>query len=223
MHYGPASFYLGETSRSGCRARATVTAMEARKNGGFAIMQKAFDEKLGSPCSDISISASASTSICSRSRSAPRMAASTSTASDSLAADLQVLLRGSRRGLGLGAGAGSLWRSRTVRLRRRRLADHRTPGFELGQVPGSRHHLWLRSTDLGITINTAKLNSLPQAAKDILTKAAIEYEQVFFDNFQKEIKATDETARSRGMTVLKLTGAAEKAYLDKAYESPGSA
>jgi TRAP-type C4-dicarboxylate transport system substrate-binding protein len=220
MHYGPASFYLGKMPEADAWVGATVTAMEARANGGFALMQKAFDEKLGvtlighidsgigfhvyltkepkrTPDGGVDLAGM-------KIRSQPIYKSFfEDLGAVSVSVPVPEVYGGLERNVFDGAGwpiIGILDLSWDKFLKVR--ID---PGFY--------------STDLGITMNTAKWNALSQQAKDILTKAAIEYEKESFDNFQAEIKKTDETYRSRGMTVVKLTGAAEKAYLDKAYDS----
>src|SRR5690606_25538008 len=47
MQYGPASYNLGKMPEADAWVGATVTAMEARENGGFELMQQATEEKLG--------------------------------------------------------------------------------------------------------------------------------------------------------------------------------
>jgi TRAP-type C4-dicarboxylate transport system substrate-binding protein len=74
-------------------------------------------------------------------------------------------------------------------------------------------------TDLGIYMNPAKWASLSDKAKEILTQAAVDYEKISYENFQKEIADTDKKVRDEGMTVIKLEGPAAKKYLDLAYES----
>ena len=46
MQYGPASYNLGKMPEADAWVGATVTAMEARENGGFELMQQATEEKL---------------------------------------------------------------------------------------------------------------------------------------------------------------------------------
>ncbi|MCW1842596.1 TRAP transporter substrate-binding protein DctP [Prosthecomicrobium hirschii] len=220
MHYGPASFYLGKMPEADAWVGATVTAMEARKNGGFAIMQKAFDEKLGvTLLGHIDSGIGFHVYLLKE----PKRTADGGVDLNGLKIRSQPIYKSFFEDLG--AVSVSVPVPEVYGGLERSVFDG--AGWPIIGILDLNWDKFLKvridpgfySTDLGITINTAKWNSLPQAAKDILTKAAIEYEQESFDNFQKEIKATDETARSRGMTVLKLTGAAEKAYLDKAYES----
>jgi TRAP-type transport system periplasmic protein len=71
-------------------------------------------------------------------------------------------------------------------------------------------------TDVLISMNKAKWDSLPAPAKRILQDVALEYER---ESYEANLKGTDEEGRQMiagGMKVVELTGAARAAYLEKA-------
>ena len=71
-------------------------------------------------------------------------------------------------------------------------------------------------TDVLISMNKAKWDSLPEAAKRILQDVALEHER---ESVEANLKTTDEESRQMiagGMKVVELTGAARAAYLEKA-------
>lgn len=71
-------------------------------------------------------------------------------------------------------------------------------------------------TDVLISMNKTKWDSLPEAAKRILQDVALEYER---ESYEANLKGTDEEGRQMiagGMKVVELTGAARAAYLEKA-------
>jgi TRAP-type transport system periplasmic protein len=71
-------------------------------------------------------------------------------------------------------------------------------------------------TDVLITANKAKWDSLPEPAKKILQDVALEYER---ESIEANIKNSDDEARQMiagGMKVVELTGPARAAYLEKA-------
>lgn len=220
MQYGPASFYLGKMPEADAWVGSTVTAMEARKNGGFAIMQKAFDEKLGvTLLGHIDSGINFHIYLLKE----PKRTADGGVDLNGLKIRSQPIYKSFFEGMG--AVSVSVPVPEVYGGLERSVFDG--AGWPIIGILDLNWDKFLKvrvdpgfyNTDLGIVINTAKWNGLPQAAKDILTKAAIEYEQESYDTFQAEIKATDAKARERGLTVLKLSGATEKSYLDKAYDS----
>lgn len=74
-------------------------------------------------------------------------------------------------------------------------------------------------TDVLITVNKAKWDSLPEAARKLLLDVAIEYEH---ESVAANLKGTQEQGQQMidaGMKVVELTGAGRSAYLDKAARS----
>jgi TRAP-type transport system periplasmic protein len=71
-------------------------------------------------------------------------------------------------------------------------------------------------TDVLISMNRAKWDSLPDAARRILTEVALEHER---DSYEANLKGTEEEGRqmiAAGMKVVELTGAARAGFLEKA-------
>lgn len=220
MHYGPASFYLGKMPEADAWVGSTVTAMEARKNGGFAIMQKAFEEKLG-----ITLIGHIDTGVAFHIYllKEPKTKADGSPDFSGLKIRSQPIYKSFFEDLG--AVAVSVPVPEVYGGLERSVFDG--AGWPIIGILDLSWDKFLKvridpgfyQTDLGITMNPAKWNSLSPQAKEVLTKAAIEYEKESYDAFQAQIRETDAKAKAGGMKVLTLTGAAEKAFLDKAYES----
>lgn len=71
-------------------------------------------------------------------------------------------------------------------------------------------------TDVLISMNKAKWDSLPAAAKKVLQDAALEHER---ESYEANLKGTEQEGQAMiagGMKVVELTGAARTAYLEKA-------
>ena len=71
-------------------------------------------------------------------------------------------------------------------------------------------------TDVLISMNKAKWESLPEAARKILQDVALEHER---ESVEANLKGTEEEGRQMiagGMKVVELSGAARAAFLDKA-------
>jgi len=71
-------------------------------------------------------------------------------------------------------------------------------------------------TDVLITVNKAKWDSLPEAARKILQDVAMEYEHESFDANLANTDAEAKQMIAGGMKVVELSGAARAAYLEKA-------
>ncbi len=71
-------------------------------------------------------------------------------------------------------------------------------------------------TDVLISMNKAKWDSLPEAARRVLSDVAVEYER---ESYEANLKSTEEEGGQMiagGMKVIELTGAARTAFLEKA-------
>ena len=71
-------------------------------------------------------------------------------------------------------------------------------------------------TDVLISMNKAKWDSLPAAAKKILQDAALEYERESYEANLKNTEQEGQAMIAAGMKVVELKGAARTSYLDKA-------
>ncbi len=220
IQYGPASPLLGTIPEADAWVGSTVTAMEARENGGFEIMQEAFRERLG-----VELLAHIDSGIQFhvylinepprtdeggvnldglQLRSQPIYNAFfESLGATPIAVPVPDVYTGLERNTFDGAG----WPIVAIQdLSWDRFLKYRIdPGFF--------------STDLAIIINPEKWESLSDEAREIITQAAIDYEQISYDNFQAMIAETDEAVQAGGMTIVTLEGDAADAYLDQAYES----
>lgn len=220
MQYGPASYYLGTMPEADAWVASTVTAAEARENGGLAIMQEAFRESLG-----VELLAHLDTGVQFyiytieeprrtedggvdlsglRIRSQPIYNAFFEALG---AIPVSVPVPDVYTGLERNTFDGSGWPIIGIRdLSWDRFLRYRIdPGFF--------------QTDLAVVINPAKWESLSEEAQAIITEAAIEYEITSFDNFQTMIEETDAAVREDGMEVITIEGEAASNFLDLAYDS----
>ena len=220
MHYGPASFHLGTMPEVDAWVGSTVSAMEARANGGFALMKEAFAEKLG-----VTLLAHLDSGIQFHiyTTKEPARTAEGGVNLDGLqlrsqpiyktffeslgAVPISVPVPDVYTGLERNSFDGAGWPIVAIQdLSWDKFLRYRIdPGFF--------------STDLGVVVNPAKWESLSDESRKILEEVAAEYEQTSFDAFQAMIAGTDKAVRDGGMTMITLEGDAAKAYLDSAYES----
>ncbi|ETX30262.1 TRAP transporter substrate-binding protein DctP [Roseivivax isoporae] len=223
MHYGPASFHLGTMPEADAWVGSTVTSMEARENGGFAIMQEAFADRLG-----VELLAHIDSGIQfhiytvdepgraedgtlaldgARLRSQPIYKSFFETLG---AVPISVPVPDVYTGLERNTFDGAGWPIVAIQdLSWDKFLKYRVdPGFF--------------QTDLAVVMNPAKWEGLSAEAQEILTQAAADYEQISYDNFQKVIADTDAKVQDEGMTVITLEGAAREAFLDAAYDSAWS-
>ncbi len=220
MHYGPASFHLGTMPEADAWVGSTVTAMEARENGGFGIMQEAFAEKLG-----VHLLAHIDSGIQFHiyTVNEPGRAEDGSLQFDGAqlrsqpiyksffeslgAVPISVPVPDVYTGLERNTFDGAGWPIVAIQdLSWDKFLKYRVdPGFF--------------QTDLAIVMNPDTWEGLSDEAKQILSDTAAEYEQVSYDDFQELIAETDAAVREAGMQVIELEGEAREAYLDAAYDS----
>ena len=220
MQYGPASFYLGRMPEGDAWVGSNVSAMEARKNGGFGLMQNAFSEKLG-----VNLLAHIDTGVQFhiylteepkrtedggvdlnglQIRSQPIYNSFfESLGATPISVNVPDVYTGLERNTFDGAG----WPIIGIKdLNWDRFLRYRIdPGFF--------------QTDLAIGMFPQSWDDLSDEAKAILTQAAADYEQISYDSFQAEIAATDAKVREEGMTIISIEGAARQKYLSAAYDS----
>lgn len=220
MQYGPASFYLGRMPEADAWVGSTVTAMQARSNGGFALMQRVFTEKLG-----VSLLAHLDTGVefYIYTTKEPKRTANGGVDLGGLKIRSQPIYRSFFEAMGVVPVSVAVPETYT--------------GLERGMFDGAGWPIigildlswdkFLRyridpgffQTDLAVIVNPARLAGLPEAARKVLEDVAVEYEKTSYDNFQTQIKATDEKSRQGGMKVVTLSPEAARAYLDLAYDS----
>lgn len=220
MQYGPASYYLGTMPEADAWVGSTVTAAEARENGGFEIMQQAFREKLG-----VELLAHLDTGVefhvytineprrtedggvdlsGLRIRSQPIYNAFFEEIG---AIPVSVPVPDVYTGLERSTFDGSGWPIVGIRD----LSWDRFLRFRID--PG------VFQTDLAVVINPAKWEGLSDEAKTIIQEAAAEYEQTSYENFQQVISETDAAVREEGMTVVELEGEQAEEFRRLAFES----
>ena len=220
MQYGPASYYLGTMPEADAWVGSTVTAAEARENGGFEIMQQAFREKLG-----VEVLAHLDTGVefhvytieepqrteeggvdlsGLRIRSQPIYNAFFEQIG---AIPVSVPVPDVYTGLERSTFDGSGWPIVGIKD----LSWDRFLRYRID--PG------VFQTDLAVVINPAKWEGLSDEAKAIIEEAAVEYELASYENFQQVISETDATVREEGMTVVELEGEQAEEFRRMAFES----
>jgi TRAP-type transport system periplasmic protein len=220
MHYGPASFHLGAMPEADAWVASTVTAMEARENGGFALMQEAFREKLG-----VELLAHIDSGIQFHvyTTKEPKRTEDGGVDLDGLQIRSQPIYKSFFESLG--AVPVSVPVPDVYTGLERNTFDG--AGWPIVAIQDLSWDKFLKyridpgffSTDLAIVINPAKWESLDPKSREIIEQAAADYEKISYDNFQKTISETDAKVQAAGMTIIALEGDAADAYLDKAYDS----
>ena len=220
MQYGPASYYLGTMPEADAWVGSTITAAEARENGGFELMQKAFREKLG-----VELLAHLDTGVefhvytideprrtedggvdlsGLRIRSQPIYNAFFEAVG---AIPVSVPVPDVYTGLERSTFDGSGWPIVGIKD----LSWDRFLRYRID--PG------VFQTDLAVVIAPAKWESLSEEARAVIEEAAVEYEQTSYDQFQKVIAETDAAVKEEGMTVIELEGEEADEFRRQAFES----
>ena len=220
MQYGPASFYLGRMPEADAWVGATVTPMEARANGGFAVMQTAFRDKLGV---ELLAHIDGGIQFHIYTLAEPKRTADGGLDLSGLQLRSAPIYRAFFEGLGTNPISVNVPDVYTG-LERNTFDGAGWPIIGIQDLNWDRFLKYridpgFMQTDLAIVINPATWARLSEDAKKILTEAAIEYEKTSYGAFQTEIAETDARVRAGGMTVIELEGAAREAYLDAAFES----
>lgn len=220
MQYGPASFWLGKMPEADAWVGGTVTAMEARENGGFDLMRDVFAEKLGvhllahtetgqqfyvytiaePPRAEDGGVDLANLKI----RSQPIYKSFfEALGAVPISVPVPEVYTGLERNVFDGAG----WPIIGIRdLSWDRFLRYRIdPGFY--------------GMDLNINVNPEAWEALSEESREILTRLAIEHEQGSHDKLATLAKETEAAMRDEGLTVIALEGEAADAYLDRAYDA----
>lgn len=220
MQYGPASFYLGRMPEGDAWVGSTVTAMDARENGGFGIMQKAFTEKLG-----VELLAHIDSGIQFHIylTEEPKRTEDGGVDLSGLQIRSQPIYNSFFKALG--ATPISVNVPDVYTGLERNTFDG--AGWPIVGIKDLNWDRFLRyridpgffQTDLAIAMHGKSWAGLSDEAKEILNTAAADYEQISYDNFQKEIATIDALVKEEGMTVITLEGEAREKFLDTAFES----
>lgn len=220
MQYGPASYYLGTMPEADAWVGSTVSAMDARANGGFATMQKAFSDKLG-----VNLVAHLDTGIQFHiyTLDEPKRTEDGGVDLDGLRIRSQPIYNSFFESLG--AIPVSVPVPDVYTGLERHTFDG--SGWPIVAIKDLSWDKFLRfridpgffQTDLAVVVNPAKWDALSDEAKKIINEAAEEYEKISYDKFQAVIAETDKAVRDEGMQVITLEGDAAAKYLDSAYDS----
>ncbi|MEY8841822.1 C4-dicarboxylate ABC transporter substrate-binding protein [Cribrihabitans sp. XS_ASV171] len=218
MYYGPLAYYLGSMPEGDAWTGSTVTPMEARKNGGLAIMQEASRKKLG-----VFINGQLDGGIQFHiyTLDEPERTEGGGINFDGLRIRTSPLYTSFFESLGIipvnmavtdvytglerHSFDGTGWPSMGIEdLSWDKFLNYRIdPGFF--------------QTDLAVATNAEKYDALSDEAKELLTRLTAEYEQISYDHFQNKIKTSEEAVKASGMQFLELEGEAREEFLDAAY------
>ena len=218
MYYGPLAYYLGTMPEGDAWTGSTVTPMEARKNGGLAIMQEAAKKKLG-----VFINGQLDGGIQFHiyTIDEPNRTADGGFDFDGLRIRTSPLYTSFFESLGIipvnmavtdvytglerNSFDGTGWTANGIEdLSWDKFLNYRIdPGFF--------------QTDLAVATNAGKYDALSDEAKELLTRLTAEYEQISYDYFQAETKKSEEAVKASGMQFLELEGEAREKYLNAAY------
>ncbi|MDR7126733.1 C4-dicarboxylate ABC transporter substrate-binding protein [Pseudotabrizicola sp. 4114] len=220
MYYGPLAYYLGSMPEGDAWTGSTVTPMEARANGGLAIMQEAARKKLGIVINGqldggikfhiYTINEPKRTEDGGfdfdglRIRTSPLY----TTFFESLGIiPVNMAVTDVFTGLERSTFDGTGWTANGIEdLSWDKFLNYRIdPGFF--------------QTDLAVATNVEKYDALSDEAKELLTRLTAEYEQISYDYFQAETKKSEDAVKASGMQFLALEGEAEQKYLNGAFDS----
>lgn len=220
MQYGPGTYYLGDMPEVDAWVGSTVSAMEARDNGGFEIMQKVYEDKLGAYLlAHIDTGVDFHIYLTEE----PKRTEDGGIDLSGLKLRSQPIYREFFDALG--ATSVSVPVPEVYTALERGVVDG--VGWPLVGIQDLSWDKFLKyrvdpaffQTDLCIIMNVDKWNGLSDEAKAILTKVATEHEQSSYDHYQTVIKETDKAVQEAGMQVIDITGDAREEYLEMAFET----
>ncbi|WP_018701122.1 TRAP transporter substrate-binding protein DctP [Amorphus coralli] len=223
MQYGPGTYYLGDMPEVDAWVGSTVNAMEARANGGFEIMQKVYEDKLGAYLlAHIDTGVDFHIYLTEE----PKRTEDGGIDLSGLKLRSQPIYREFFDALG--ATSVSVPVPEVYTALERGVVDG--VGWPLVGIQDLSWDKFLKyrvdpaffQTDLCIIMNVDKWAGLSDEAKAILTKVATEHEQSSFDHYQTVIEETDKAVQEAGMQVIDITGDARQEYLEMAFETAWS-
>lgn len=220
MYYGALAYYLGSMPEGDAWAGSNVTPMQARDNGGLAIMQKAGREKLGvhinghlnggiqfhiytlkepkrSPDGGLDLNGQ-------RIRTSPLYTSFFETLGIN---PVNMSISDIYTGLERHSFDGTGWPSMGIEDQSwdKFLKYRINPGFF--------------QTDMAVATNTKRFDSLSDEAKTLLDRLTAEFEQISYDRFQEDIKKSEEALKAKGLQYIEIEGEARQKFLDAAYNS----
>lgn len=218
MYYGPLAYYLGSMPEGDAWTGSNVSPMQARENGGLAIMQEAARKKLGV---FINGQLDGGVKFHIYTIDEPKRTADGGFDLDGLRIRTSPLYTSFFESLGIipvnmpvtdvytglerHTFDGTGWPSMGIEdLSWDKFLNYRIdPGFF--------------QTDLAVVTNLEKYDGLSDEAKELLTRLTAEYEQISYDYFQAETKKSEEIVKASGMQFLEIEGEAREKFLDAAY------
>ena len=220
MQYGPGTYYLGDMPEVDAWVGSTVSAMEARKNGGFEVMQKVYEKKLGAY---LLAHIDSGVDFHIYLTEEPKRTEDGGIDLTGVKLRSQPIYREFFDALG--ATSVSVPVPEVYTALERGVVDG--VGWPLVGIQDLSWDKFLKyrvdpaffQTDLCVIMNVDKWNGLSDEAKQLLTKVATEYEQESYDHYQTVIAETDKAVRAAGMQVVDITGDARQEYLEMAFET----
>lgn len=223
MIYGPVTPHLGAMPEADAWVGSNVSAADARRNGGFALMKKAFTEKLGT---NLLAHLDSGIQFHIYTTDAPNRNDDGGVNLDGKRLRSQAIYQSFFESLG--AVPITVHVPDVYTGLERNMFDG--VGFPIVGIQDLSWDKFLKyridpgffSTDLAVVMSPAKWKALSADARTLLTEVAIEYEQTSFENFQKMIATIDGEVQADGMTIVQLEGDAAAAYILRAHESAWS-
>lgn len=220
MQYGPGTYYLGQVPEVDAWVGSTVTAMEARENGGLEIMREVYRDKLGAY-----LLAHIDTGITFHVYLTEEPLRNEDGSVDLSGVKLRSQPIYREFFDALGATSVSVPVPEVYTALERGVVDG--IGWPLVAIQDLSWDEFLThridppffQTDLVVIMNEDRWGSLSDEAREILTAAAVAYEQESYDYYQQNIADTDRAVREAGMQVVEITGPAAERYLDMAFET----
>jgi TRAP-type C4-dicarboxylate transport system substrate-binding protein len=223
MQYGPGTYYLGQIPEVDAWVGSTVTAMEARQNGGLETMRTVYSDKLNAYLLghiDTGITFHIYLT------EAPERTDDGGVDLSGLKLRSQPIYREFFESLG--AASVSIPVPEVYTALERGVVDG--IGWPLVAIQDLSWDQFLThridppffQTDLAVIMNEDRWQSLSDEAKAVLETAAAEYERESYEYYQQNIAETDAAVREGGMAVVELAGEAAERYLDMAFETAWS-
>ena len=220
MYYGALAYYLGSMPEGDAWTGSTVTPMEARQNGGLALMQKVGREKLGI---HINGQLDGGMQFHIYTLKEPKRTADGAIDFTGLRIRTSPLYTSFFEGLGIvpvnmsitdvytglerNSFDGTGWSAMgTEDLSWNKFLNYRiNPGFF--------------QTDLAVATNPQKYDSLSDEAKALLDRLTAEYEQISYDFFKAEVQKSEAKLQAEGMQYIELEGEAREKFSAAAFDS----
>lgn len=218
--YGPATYWLGIVPEGDALLGSNVTAVEARANGGLALLDGIYQKKLNSRMLgwfDTGISFHIYTA------KRPRVVQGQTiewggTKIRSSPAYIEFFNKLGITNIAMGAPD-------VYTALERGIVDG--IGWPLVGISDFGWERFLKyrvdpgffQIDLVLLINLAKWNSLSPQARKIIERAVLKHEKESFEFFQTEQKRTRDLLQKKGLETITLTGAGRDKYLKTAFDS----